>query len=195
MYLSNFPITRHIECTWNQTLQEYNFIPGVGNFAQEFAHFFCKNVKSPPLARSPPPPPSGLTLIGALFYVVQCQHWRPFKYDENVKQSHQLDSEAQQMHSINKWDIFFTYVVNIFWISISLLNIITAKFPLHHKPFASYYDTIFSNKISRRVYTPLINKSHHWNPHKITFRTGSSAVRALHKPKQSYIYSPLGQRF
>ena len=24
------------------------------------------------------------------------------KYDENVKQSHQLDSEPQQMHSINK---------------------------------------------------------------------------------------------
>jgi hypothetical protein len=133
MYLSNFPITRHIECTWNQTLQEYNFIPVVGNFAQEFSPegvafdiFFCKSVKSPP------PPPSGLTLIGALFYVVQCQHWRPFKYDENVKQSHQLDSAAQQMHSINKWDIFFTYVVNIFWISISLLNIITAKFPFKY---------------------------------------------------------------
>jgi hypothetical protein len=59
--------------------------------------------------------------------VVQCQpDWRPFKYDENVKQSHQLDSETQQMHSINKWDIFFTYIVNIFWI-ISLLNIITVK--------------------------------------------------------------------
>jgi hypothetical protein len=49
-------------------------------------------------------------------HVVQCQYWRPFKYDENVKQSHQLDSETQQMHSINKWDIFFTYIVNIFWI-------------------------------------------------------------------------------
>ena len=55
----------------NQILQENNFIPGVGNFAQEFSPegvafdiFFCKNVKSPPLAR--PPPPSGLTLIGAL---------------------------------------------------------------------------------------------------------------------------------
>jgi hypothetical protein len=35
---------------------------------------------------------------------------------ENVKQSHQLDSETQQMHSINKWDIFFTYIVNTFWI-------------------------------------------------------------------------------
>ena len=30
-------------------------------------------------------------------------------------------------------------------------------------PFASYYDTIFSNKISRRVFTPLLNKSHHCN--------------------------------
>ena len=39
-------------------------------------------------------------------------------------------------------------------------------------PFASYYDTIFSNKICRRVFTPLLNKSHHCNPHKITFLTG-----------------------
>ena len=36
------------------------------------------------------------------------------KYDENVKQSHQLNSETQQMHSINKLDIFFTYTANIF---------------------------------------------------------------------------------
>jgi hypothetical protein len=51
-------------------------------------------------------------------YVVQCQYWRPFKYDENVKQSHQLDSETQQMHSINKLDTFFyiycSYFLNYF---------------------------------------------------------------------------------
>jgi hypothetical protein len=57
-------------------------------------------------------------------HVVQCQYWRPFKYDENVKQSHQLNSETQQMHPINKLDIFFTYTANIFWI-ISLLIFIT----------------------------------------------------------------------
>ena len=33
-------------------------------------------------------------------------------YDENVKQPQQLDSETQQMHSINKLDIFFTYIVD-----------------------------------------------------------------------------------
>jgi hypothetical protein len=35
---------------------------------------------------------------------------------ENVKQSHHLNSETQQMHPINKLDIFFTYTANIFWI-------------------------------------------------------------------------------
>jgi hypothetical protein len=76
MYSCHFPITWRIECTRNQILQEYNFIPGVGNFAQGFCPegvafdiFFCKNVKSPPLAR-PPPPPSGLTLIGALGHIL-----------------------------------------------------------------------------------------------------------------------------
>jgi hypothetical protein len=45
---------------------------------------------------------------------------------------------------------------------------------------------------------PLFSKEDHWNPHKITFRRGwggSNAVKILHKPKRSYIYSPLGQTF
>ena len=44
-------------------------------------------------------------------YVVQCQYWQPFKYDENVKKSDHLDSETRQMHFINKLDTFFTYIV------------------------------------------------------------------------------------
>jgi hypothetical protein len=58
-----------------------------------------------------------------MFYghVVQCQYWRPFKDDENVKKSHQRNWETQQMHPIDKLDIFFTYTANIFW-NILLLN-------------------------------------------------------------------------
>ena len=66
MYLSNFPITWHIECTRNQTLQEYNFIPGVGNFAQEFSPegvafdiFFVKMSNPHPL---PDPPSLGVNI-------------------------------------------------------------------------------------------------------------------------------------
>jgi hypothetical protein len=57
-------------------------------------------------------------------------------YDENVKQPQQLDSETQQMHSINKLDIFFTYIVDTIWI-ISL-NIITYKFSVKYSKYIDH---------------------------------------------------------
>jgi hypothetical protein len=68
-YSCHFPITWRIECTKNQIPHEYNFIPGVGNFAQEFCPegvafdiFLCKNVKSPPFARPPPTSTLGVNI-------------------------------------------------------------------------------------------------------------------------------------
>ena len=58
------------------------------------------------------------------------------------------------------------------------------------------YDTIFSNKISRRVFTPLLNKSHRFYPHKITFRTGGQVPSEHYTNRNNHIFtSPLGQRF
>jgi hypothetical protein len=66
MYLCNFPITWHIEYTRNQILQEYNFIPVVVNFAQEFSpegvafDIFFKKMSNPhPL---PDPPTLGVNI-------------------------------------------------------------------------------------------------------------------------------------
>jgi hypothetical protein len=56
-------------------------------------------------------------------------------------------------------------------------------------PFASYYDTIFSNKISRRVFTPLLNKSHHCNPHKITFQTGGQVPSEHYTKRNNHIFT------
>jgi hypothetical protein len=56
-------------------------------------------------------------------------------------------------------------------------------------PFASYYDTIFSNKISRRVFTPLLNKSHHCNPHKITFQTGGQVPSEHYTNRNNHIFT------
>jgi hypothetical protein len=56
-------------------------------------------------------------------------------------------------------------------------------------PFASYYDTILSNKISRRVFIPLLNKSHHCNPHKITFRTGGQVPSKHYTKRNNHIFT------
>ena len=57
------------------------------------------------------------------------------------------------------------------------------------QPFASYYDTFFSNKISRRVFTPLLNKSHHCNPHKITFQTGGQVPSEHYTKRNNHIFT------
>jgi hypothetical protein len=64
-------------------------------------------------------------------------------------------SHANPVHLINMVNQVLEKISIWLWVNKLSLT------PLHHKPFASYYDTKFSNKISRRVYTPLINKSHH----------------------------------
>ena len=56
-------------------------------------------------------------------------------------------------------------------------------------PFASYSDTIFSNKISRRVFTPLLNKSPPFYPHKITFQTGDQVPSEHYTNRNNHIFT------
>ena len=50
-------------------------------------------------------------------------------------------------------------------------------------------DTIFSNKISRRVFTPLLNKSHRFYPHKITFQTGGQVPSEHYTNRNNHIFT------
>jgi hypothetical protein len=80
------------------------------------------------------------------------------------------------------YNVHDTYSTQLFQLRFNLT-------PSRHKPFASYYDTIFSNKISRRVYTPLLNKSHHCNPHKITFQTGGQVPSEHYTNRNNHIFT------
>ena len=87
---------------------------------------------------------------------------------------------------INNWLKVAFILAFDFWINAWWYKMVNFNRP---PPFASYYDTIFSNKISRRVFTPLLNTGHHCNPHKITFQTGGQVPSEHYTNRNNHIFT------